>query len=758
MSPIRLSMGRAISPLRRGKIAAVRGLRLSSTPISDFPNWSQISLQPMTDIRLFYLQIEAVSIVDYNPGKLISPEITALPIQLPDSDAGYQMLEAFGHGVAQGGRFQPKVEIPKDGPPPMARSYKQIEEEGGYKRIKPPGLGDFLRPQLEPPVLPSEPALSILPEHLRDDQLECVKALLDREILLLADDPGMGKQTAVCVALADLIQRGRARRALIVCPEGARRQWVGNLTHWAPSLLLTVVCGDNMQRQLDWDTQAHIYLTDFLTLTQDIESGFLTKDKLAFDILVLGNLLTVRFQTREIESALKMLSAERRWALTGSLPGEPESWLYLFGLLTPDRVGSATRLTLPDIQKRFLPYVLRRTKVELADKLPRQMRHEIWLDLDEHQAQAYQDVLKEERDRLAKLGGSVARTHLAAAVDRLKQVCNFTPELLDSAKVRALVDLVEEVSASGTKIVVFSQYRENGLDRLRPVLEAYGTLCLQTDTPEDQLNKILEAFRKETMWHVLLMEMGARTDGEPLAEATYIAHFDHGWNPAVRRRAERRLHPSLGPGVPVNVYEYWVAETIDERIYALLAARGLLPRQMPADTQPAEIEERLTIDDWLRDILEVRLSPEPVPQETPPSTPTFQRPTTGLLSSYFSKLSMDELMDAVQLMIQALGYPLVELIGEPGEDQGDILARRQELGEVERVLVRFINTKKKISVSQGRALLSDMEARGDCSGAHMVTTTDFTYPCEKLANESQGRLRLIAGAELYRHIQIMGMF
>jgi len=750
-------MGRAISPLRGGgKITAVRGLRLALTPISDFPHWSQISLQPLNDIRLFYLQLDAVPIVDYPPGRLEPPEITASPVQLPDSDAGYQMLEAFGPGPPQGGRFKSTAEILKDGPPPMVRSYRQIEEEGGYKIIAPPGLVDLLRPRLEPPVLPSEPALSVLPEPLRDDQLEAVRAFLDREALLLADDPGMGKQVAVCVALAALFQQGVARRALIVCPEGARRQWAGNLTHWAPGLLLTVVHGDNMQRELDWDNQAHIYLTDFLTLAKDVESGLLTKDKLAFDILALDNLLAVRFQTREIASALKLVSAERRWALTGSLPGETESWLYLFGLLTPDRVGSATGLTLPDVQKRFLPYVLRRTKVELADKLPRQMRHEIWLDLDEHQAQAYQDALSEERNRLAKLGGSVTRTHLAAAVERLKQVCNFAPELLDSAKVRALVDLVEEVSASGTKIVVFSQYRENGLDRLRPVLEAYGALCLQTDTAEDQRNKILEAFRKKAMWHVLLMEMGARTDGEPLAEATYIAHFDHGWNPAIRRRAERRLHPSLGPGAPVNVYEYWVADTIDERIYALLAARGLLPRQMPTDTQPAEVEERLTIDDWLRDILEVRLSPELTPQETPPSAPTFQRPTTGLLQSYFSKLSIDELMDTVKLMIQALGYSLVELIGEPDENGGDMLARRQELGVIERVLVRFIRTKKKISVSQGRALLSEMEAREDCSGACLVTTTDFTYPCEKLAGESQDRLKLIAGAELYRHIQILG--
>ncbi|GAG53261.1 unnamed protein product, partial [marine sediment metagenome] len=103
-------MGRAITPFRRGKIAAVRGLHLSSTPITDLSISSQISLQPLDDIRLFYLQIEAVSIIDYDPGKLISPEITAWPVQLPDSDAGYQMLETFGHGVLQGGRFQPKEE------------------------------------------------------------------------------------------------------------------------------------------------------------------------------------------------------------------------------------------------------------------------------------------------------------------------------------------------------------------------------------------------------------------------------------------------------------------------------------------------------------------------------------------------------------------------------------------------------------------------------------------------------------------------
>ena len=211
--------------------------------------------------------------------------------------------------------------------------------------------------------------------------------------------------------------------------------------------------------------------------------------------------------------------------------------------------------------------------------------------------QAYQEALTDERERLSKLGEAVTRSHVMTAIDRLKKASNFAQDWLDGVKVRALVDLIEDLSSSGAKIVVFSHYIEEGLDQLRPALEAYGVLSLYKETSDSERSRILEAFRKDAQWHVLLMETGARIDGEPLPEATYISHFDHSWNPAIRRRAEIRLNPSLGPIPPLNIYEFWVAETIDEKIYALLGERSLLPHLIPDDTQPDELEEKLTLDD-----------------------------------------------------------------------------------------------------------------------------------------------------------------
>jgi hypothetical protein len=84
-----------------------------------------------------------------------------------------------------------------------------------------------------------------------------------------------------------------------------------------------------------------------------------------------------------------------------------------------------------------------------------------------------------------------------------------------------------------------------------------------------------------------------------------MLHFDHRWNPAERRRAEQRLRPDGPPGLALNVYEFWVAGTIDERIDAALAARGLLPEDLSPQVRPAELEDRMTLTEWLGSILEV---------------------------------------------------------------------------------------------------------------------------------------------------------
>jgi len=636
---------------------------------------------------LFYTRLSEVPNFDASPEGLERPDIVDTPTRLQILGSIEQILDGFMPSESQCISFIELDEQTAPGPPPLTRYSPVIDAEGKVS-AEIPGI-HLLRPFLELPLLSSEIEPSLVPVSLSEHQVKASKALFDRHALLLADDPGTGKKAAICVALANLFQQGEVERVLILCPEWAGRQWLGALNRWAPSLASIFIQGERECREVGWYNRAHVYLTDYQTFAEDVENQLLAVGELVIDLLVLDGINSTRYQTRQITTALKLVGADKRWALAGSLPSDPEGWLYIFGILTPERVGDAVGLTLPDVERRFFPFMLRRSKADLVEELPRLTRHEVWLDLDPRQAQAYQEALREERDRLSKLGEVVTRTHVMTAIDRLKKTSNFALDLLEGVKVRASVDLIEDLSTSGTKIVVFSQYIEEGLDRLRPALEAYGVLSLYKETSESERSRILEAFRKDSQWHVLLMEMGASTDGEPLTEATYILHFDHSWNPAIRRRAELCLNPSLGPSMPLNIYEFWVADTIDEEIYALLAERGLLHPMMPDETQPADIEERLTLDDWLREVLDVPPPPEPVLGLTMPISPEVKPPSAEPVEEdVLSQLGEVEGEDVVTSEVQPPSFEPAEgeILLLPTKAEGeDIIAAEEQSPSVESI-------------------------------------------------------------------------
>ncbi|HEY45622.1 MAG TPA: hypothetical protein G4O14_02425, partial [Anaerolineae bacterium] len=620
---------------------------------------------------------------DASPKDLERPHIIDAPARLQLLGDVNQILDGLISGESLGISFIDLDEQMAPGPPPLTR-YSPVVDAEGKVSAEIPGI-NLLRPYLEIPFLSSEIEPSLVPVSLSEHQVKAAKALFDRRALLLADDPGTGKRAAICVALTNLFQQGEVERALILCPEWAGRQWLGALHIWAPSIASIFVRGGSECREVGWYNRAHVYLADYQTFAEDIENKLLTIGELVFDLLVLDGINSIRNQTRQITTALKLVHADKRWALAGSLPSDPEGWLNVFSLLTPERVGDAIGLTLPDIEKRFFPFMLRRSRTDLMEALPRLTRHEVWLDLDSRQAQAYQEALREERDRLSKLGGAVTRNHVMTAINRLKKTSNFTQDWLDGVKVRALVDLIEDLSSSGAKIVVFSQYTEEGLDRLRPALEAYGVLSLYEETSESERSRILEAFRKDTQWHVLLMEMGARTNGDPLPEVTYILHFDHNWNPAIRRRAELDINPTIRPSMPLDIYEFWVADTIDEEIYALLADRGLLPRMMPDEPQPVDIEEKLTVDDWLKEVLDVPPPPEPVLGVTMPISSEVQPPSVepaeGDILLLPSEVEDEEIVAAEDQLIDRAEEEILPL---PTELEGeDILAAEEQPPSVE---------------------------------------------------------------------------
>jgi hypothetical protein len=317
---------------------------------------------------------------------------------------------------------------------------------------------------------------------------------------------------------------------------------------------------------------------------------------------------------------------------------------------------------------------------------------------------------------------------------------------------------MEQIFASGAKAVVFSQFRDEGVDRLHSVLEPYGVLKLDRSEPEDQRSRIVNSFREQEHWHVLLLEAGVDIGEDALVEATYIVHFDHHWNPASRLKAELNLHPLIFRAVPVNIYEFWVAGTVDEELYRILQERNLLPGDVAEGTRPTELEDRITMDEWLERVLAVPGEQEPARVSIPEPTGTGILPGTAILRSRLADLSADTLSAAVETLIKALGYSEVEAVGEPEPQGGYLLAWQDTPEGLERVLVQYIASNKNIGIAAARSLMGEMEDRGDCTGAYLITTSDFTTACRNFADESEGQLALVSGSELYRHLHILGQF
>jgi len=743
VSPLRLKAGQAVDPLGRPRVAAVRDLVLPGLLTAPFPKRSEVVLQVEGDLKSARPELAAPALIALPAEALAAPVILPLAAQVRDFDGVSNPLQSLSAGEIDGGRLGAWPHLAGFGPPGDARLETVGEAD----------LLDGFRPFLEPAPGLLEAATGA--DSLggpRPYQLEACRKLLEHEAFLLADDTGTGKTVSVCLALQALFHENKAARALVVCQEGNLRHWLTHLSNWASGLRVALTGGVPGA----WTIPAHVYLADYLTLATDIEAGTAPVDGWSFDVVALDELQAVRRKDSRPLDALAKVDADQRWALAGALPRHAVGWLQVFSLLKPQRGGQRSDMTLPDLRRQYQPFTLQRKKADLAGELPAQTRQEIWVRLDPAQVAAYQAELAEERHRLAKLGTAVTYTHIANAAARLKQACNFNPDTLDGAKVRALVDLVEEIAAGGNKVVVLSQFKEQGLDPLGQVLEPFGTVRVGSDMPEADQNQAVALFRRDRDRRVLLTDADLRPAGGPLVEATYVVHFDHDWNPAVRWRVERRFHPEGSSPVGINIYEFWVTDTFEEPLYRMLAERQMLPGRLPSDTRPSDLEERLTFDEWLQLILEVPQMGA-VPRLGPPIPPgTGRLPGTQVLREHVTRLAPEELLDSVGKLMSAWGFPQTEILRGPDESGGDLLATRESDSGPERLLVRCVRGTKDVGVGEGRALLADMHNWSDCFGTYLVTTSDFTSACKKLSDESQGRLALVSGVELYRHLHLLG--
>jgi hypothetical protein len=301
----------------------------------------------------------------------------------------------------------------------------------GIPRYK-PSFWDLVFVLLQPPLILSIPESLALPHDLYPYQIKGVEFLLSNENALLADDMGTGKTVMTLVTLKILMQQGKVKTALIICPPSVLHEWRRHLNEWAPELVTTFVRGTKQIREVTWDSPSHVYVTAYSTLRNDIHSGRLSKNyRHQFDVVVVDEAHHIKNPNTAQSKVVRTLLPTYRWALTGTpVQNSLDDMRALFEFVHPGLLTSFD--TEERVKQKIKPFFLRRRKAEVLPELPPKVRQILELELDDEQQKAYDQVARESKIEILALGDKVTKQHIFAKINKLKQICNFAPGKYDS--------------------------------------------------------------------------------------------------------------------------------------------------------------------------------------------------------------------------------------------------------------------------------------------------------------------------------------
>jgi superfamily II DNA or RNA helicase len=511
-------------------------------------------------------------------------------------------------------------------------------------------------------------------------QRDGIQALVQSPRLLLGDEMGLGKTVMAIAALRLLLVRREIERALVVTPASLLEQWRRELLLWAPELRVMLVHGAPEDRAWRWQYRTHVTLTSYETLRVDYTgSPICGPCRERWGAVVLDEAQKIKNRDSEVSQACKGLPRERSWALTGTpLENRPEDVLSILEFVTGGEGEAPLVATGPALRAALGRYQLRRRKTDVLRDLPPKIVTDLLLPLTRAQRRDYE---RAEREGIVALRerGEVRLENVLALITRLKQICNFAPSVDASAKMDDLEERLDELTAAGHKALVFTQYTgdDSGARHIAARLGRFSPLLFTGDMGLRERARAVEQFQTEDDHPVMVLSLKAGGQGLNLQRAAYVFHFDRWWNPAAERQAEDRSH-RLGQTQPVNVYRYVMADTIEERIDALLKSKTELFEQI---VEESSLDLAPLLDQ--RDLFGL-VGLAPLAPAADPSGATLEARTAALLARQ--------------------GYR-VEKRGGKGDGGVDIIAEKQDaVGTRVRLLVQCKDSQRPVGVEVARSL------------------------------------------------------
>ena len=424
---------------------------------------------------------------------------------------------------------------------------------------------------------------------------------------VLADDMGLGKTLQTLAHILLEKEQGRLTdAALIVAPVSLMGNWLREAARFTPGLRTLVLHGQDRHGAAADIADCDVVIAPYSLLQRDRDLWLARR----WHLVVLDEAQNIKNASTGAAQVAAELDATHRLCLSGT-PMENhlgELW-SLFHFLMPGFLGSQKRFKelfrtpiekhgdserLTQLRARVTPFMLRRTKREVATELPDKVESIAGVTLEGKQADLYETIRltteKAVRDALADKGLAQSQIQILDALLKLRQVCcdpRLVPlasaqKIQQSAKLDLLMELLPEMLAEGRKVLLFSQFTSM-LELIEEALKARDLPWVKLTGQSRNRDAIIDRFTSGEV-PLFLISLKAGGVGLNLPQADTVIHYDPWWNPAVENQATDRAH-RIGQKNRVFVYKLVAHGTIEERILALQERKAALADSMYSGAQ-----------------------------------------------------------------------------------------------------------------------------------------------------------------------------
>lgn len=436
--------------------------------------------------------------------------------------------------------------------------------------------------------------------HYQKDGLNWLNFLDDFNFgSCLADDMGLGKTIQVLAFILSQREKVKHNTNLVVVPASLIFNWKAEVEKFAPSIKVKTIYAGERTKTTETFDDYEIILTSYGTLLSDIR--FLKDYR--FNYIFLDESQLIKNPDSQRYKTVRMLQSRNKVTMTGT-PIENNTF-DLYGQLSfacPGLFGSKQQFAdlystpidqfkdsrrAEELQQKIRPFILRRTKEQVAKELPDKTEIVLYCEMGAEQREVYEANKKEIQDFiLGKQEDELPKSsmHVLKSITTLRQICNSAALLADgksylqaSSKIDVLMEQIER-KAGNHKILVFSQF-VTMLDLIKKQLENRGIKYEYLTGQTRKRAEVVSSFQQNADIPVFLISLKAGGTGLNLTEADYVYLVDPWWNPAVENQAIDRAY-RIGQHKNVMAVRLICPDTIEEKIMKLQATKKDLVKDL----------------------------------------------------------------------------------------------------------------------------------------------------------------------------------